>query len=197
MNVQSARHFLRYDPSSSLSDEHHIARRQYYIGSSQNREATCKMCEPPSEEPSCSQIRPAFCLGWPHKIHKSKNLRLYMARGLLAHDVIPQHLYKINFFESVTKVRMTNINSEGDSFTNESNSRHVDSALSHIAVSVVASSWQSHYHMVKQPTIDNNQPESNNKKQEQAELHARFMQCSMWHDTASSLCRGQGSRRCR
>jgi hypothetical protein len=122
---------------------------------------------------------------------------VYMAKEHLQHDVIPKHLHKIYFLESVTKVRMTTISMEGDSVTNESDSRHVDSALSHIAVSVVATSWQSHYHIVKQPTIDNNQPELQSKIQEQAELHAWFMQCSMWNDTASSLCQGQGSRRCR
>jgi hypothetical protein len=113
-----------------------------------------------------------------------------MAKECLQHDVIPQHLLKIYFLESVTKAPMTTISTEGDSVTNESNSWHVNSALSHIAVSVIAASWQSHYPMVKQPTIDNNQPESQSKIQEQAELHAWFMQCSMWHDTASSLCQG-------
>jgi hypothetical protein len=113
-----------------------------------------------------------------------------MAKERLQHDIIPQHLHKINFLESVTKVGMTTISTEGDSFTNESNSWHVNSALSHIAVYIVAASWQSHYHMVKQPTIDNNQPELQSKIQEEAELHAWFMQCSMWHDTASSLCQG-------
>jgi hypothetical protein len=95
-----------------------------------------------------------------------------MAKERLQRDVIPKHLYEINFFESVTKVHMTTFDMDGDSVANESNSWHVDSALSHIAVSFVAASWQSHYQIVLQPTFDNNQHESNNKKQEQAKHRA-------------------------
>jgi hypothetical protein len=42
---------------------------------------------------------------------------------------------------------MTNINMEGDSFTNVGNTHHVDSALSCIAITVAATCWQSQYHM--------------------------------------------------